>query len=205
MGMDSPGQLANLVRIAPPEIALVTTLSKVHMDRFSNLQALGEAKAEIFLSPATRIGVLNAGTPHVKEMAKRGICRNIYFSSQPASEISLLGQLKDQSLLLSEGAARQVVRYPDTLAPHHLDSVLAALCAARQVPLTFEQIAFSLSQVKGLFGRFHTHCTQAFTLIDDTYNASATVDDRGAKVPASAKKGGAPVGGTCADGGAGGL
>lgn len=173
MGIDGPDQMANLVRIAPPEIALITALSRVHMARFCNLRALGLAKAGIFFSPATRVGLLNARDSLSEELARQGQCPKLFFGRRQLPNLSLWGQLRGQTLHLGEASRRLKLPYPEALAPHQLDSLLAALCAARQVPLNFEEIAKSLSRVRGLAGRFLRICRDALTLVDDTYNASA--------------------------------
>ncbi|CCQ72808.1 UDP-N-acetylmuramoylalanyl-D-glutamyl-2,6-diaminopimelate--D-alanyl-D-alanine ligase [Magnetospira sp. QH-2] len=48
MGMNHAGELAPLTRLARPHLAVVTTIEQVHSAHFDGLEAIAEAKAEIF-------------------------------------------------------------------------------------------------------------------------------------------------------------
>jgi UDP-N-acetylmuramoyl-tripeptide--D-alanyl-D-alanine ligase len=49
MGMQGLGEIAHLTKIAPPDYAAVTNILGVHLERLGSLQAIAQAKAEIFL------------------------------------------------------------------------------------------------------------------------------------------------------------
>lgn len=48
MGMQGLGEIAHLTRIAPPDFAAVTNILGVHLERLGSLEAIAQAKAEIF-------------------------------------------------------------------------------------------------------------------------------------------------------------
>lgn len=48
MGMTARGQISRLVQIAPPEVAVISTVSLVHACNFDTLEDIGRSKGEIF-------------------------------------------------------------------------------------------------------------------------------------------------------------
>ena len=54
LGMNHPGEIAALTRLARPHIAVITTVEPAHLGFFGSVAAIAEAKAEIFLRPRAR-------------------------------------------------------------------------------------------------------------------------------------------------------
>src|SRR5213078_773163 len=48
MGMNHAGEIAPLTALARPHVAIVTTIEPVHLEFFGSLEAIADAKAEIF-------------------------------------------------------------------------------------------------------------------------------------------------------------
>ena len=53
MGMTEAGHIKELVEIAPPDIALITSIALVHACNFEGIEEIAKAKAEIFSHPKT--------------------------------------------------------------------------------------------------------------------------------------------------------
>ena len=49
MGMNHAGEIAPLTRLVRPHVAIVTTVEPVHLEFFPSVEAIADAKAEIFL------------------------------------------------------------------------------------------------------------------------------------------------------------
>ena len=47
--MNHAGEIAPLVRMVRPHVALVTTIAPVHIEHLGSIEAIADAKAEIFL------------------------------------------------------------------------------------------------------------------------------------------------------------
>lgn len=47
MGMRGPGQIAELVELAPPDVACITAIAPVHLELLGTIEAIAAAKAEI--------------------------------------------------------------------------------------------------------------------------------------------------------------
>ena len=61
LGMNAPGEIATLARLVRPHVAMITTVEAAHLGFFSSVEAIADAKGEIFqgLEPGG-VAVLNA-------------------------------------------------------------------------------------------------------------------------------------------------
>src|SRR6202045_5028950 len=48
IGMNHPGEIEPLVKMVRPEVAIITTVEPVHLEFFAGIEAIADAKAEIF-------------------------------------------------------------------------------------------------------------------------------------------------------------
>ncbi|MFK7943891.1 MAG: UDP-N-acetylmuramoyl-tripeptide--D-alanyl-D-alanine ligase [Paracoccaceae bacterium] len=70
IGMNHPGEITPLSRMARPDVALITTVEAVHMAAFDSVEQIADAKAEIFAGLAPDgIAVLNADNPHFARLS----------------------------------------------------------------------------------------------------------------------------------------
>ena len=69
MGMNHAGEIAPLTRMARPHVALVTTIAPVHIEHLGAVEAIADAKAEIFLGlEAGATAVLNRDAPQFERL-----------------------------------------------------------------------------------------------------------------------------------------
>ena len=70
IGMNHAGEITPLSCLARPHVALITTVEAVHLEHFASVEAIAEAKAEIFagLGPEG-VAVLNADNPHFARLS----------------------------------------------------------------------------------------------------------------------------------------
>ena len=69
MGTYGPGEIRAMCQWATPEVAVITAVGPVHIERMGTLERIAEAKAEI-LSDAS-VGVLNVDYPLLEELAEK--------------------------------------------------------------------------------------------------------------------------------------
>ena len=89
MAADHLGEIGRLARIAPPDIAVVTTVEPAHLEAFGSLEAIAREKGDLVaaLRPAG-LAVLNADDPRVLAMAERTSARVITFGTCPNPRLS---------------------------------------------------------------------------------------------------------------------
>ena len=65
IGMNHAGEIRRLVPMVRPHVAIVTTVEAVHLENFANVEAIADAKAEIFqgLVPGG-VAIIKRDNPH---------------------------------------------------------------------------------------------------------------------------------------------
>ncbi len=82
IGMNHAGEITPLTQMVKPDIAIITTIEPVHLEFFGTLEAIADAKAEIFLGAKGGTVVLNRDNGQYERLklrpkprACRGLCR----------------------------------------------------------------------------------------------------------------------------------
>ena len=88
MGMSAAGEIRTLTRIAPPDVAVITNVSPVHLQFFRGLDDIALAKKEILdgAKPGAT-AVLNADDPLVMRIAADFPGRKVTFGRAPGSDV----------------------------------------------------------------------------------------------------------------------
>ncbi len=82
MAADHLGEIGRLAQIAPPSIAVVTTVEPAHLEAFGSLEAIAREKGDLVAAlPPAGLAVLNADDPRVLAMAERTSARVITFGT----------------------------------------------------------------------------------------------------------------------------
>ena len=95
LGMNHPGEIAPLSRLVRPHVALITTIEAVHTEFFTGLDAVADAKAEIFagLEPGGT-AVLNRDNAYFDRLAaaasSAGARRIVSFGESAQADVRLL-------------------------------------------------------------------------------------------------------------------
>ncbi len=91
IGMNHPGEIAPLARMARPHVALITTVAPVHLAAFDSVGDIAAEKAEIFrgLVP-DGVAVLNADLDTYDILAKAAPARILTFGAAASADFRLL-------------------------------------------------------------------------------------------------------------------
>jgi len=109
MGTYGPGEIADLCRWCPPEIAVITAIGPVHLERFGSEDRIVEAKAEIAVAASTV--VLNVDDPRLAALADRLVAHGKRVVRCSASDIS------SESSVVRDADGRMTVRIAGDGAP----------------------------------------------------------------------------------------
>jgi len=177
MGMSAPGEIRALAAVAPPDVAVITNVSPVHLEFLKTLEAVAAAKAEILegLKPGGT-AVLNADDPSTPRLAPAWSGRRIFFGRAPgadvrAESIRSLGY-DGFDLEIGYGGERRAVRFP-FLAEAAVFDLLAALGAALALGLPWEALQRGLASLRPAARRgLAHHLARGIVLVDDSYNSN---------------------------------
>ena len=169
MGMSEPGEIAHLVQIAPPSIALITRIALAHAMNFSDgLEGIARAKAEIFSESQTKTVIIDwESLPLFGPISKELIT------------FSLNDRAADYYLFFDAGRYRideRGVRAYELDLPFHethlLHDLLGAMAAARYLGLSWEEIERRISFLERPKMRFEQFEKAGVLFINDAYNAN---------------------------------
>ena len=185
MGMNHTGELSMLTRIARPHIAIITTVEAVHLEFFSSVEQIADAKAEIMEGmPADGTIILNRDNRFFAKLRahaeRHGIKNIVAFGMHEEAAFRLLDYriagLGSEVTALCAG--EKIIYRLGTIGKHWAVATLAVLAAAKAAGCNLKQAAEALewfSEPEGR-GKLYTltlpQGTGQFTLIDDCYNAS---------------------------------
>jgi UDP-N-acetylmuramoyl-tripeptide--D-alanyl-D-alanine ligase len=183
IGMNHPDEIEPLVRMVRPHIAVITTVEPVHLEFFAGIEAIADAKAEIFegLEPGGAV-VLNRDNPQFARLQRRakklGISRIVSFGAGQKSEARLI----DVSLHPACSAVHADILGHDLTyklgmpGKHMAMNSLAVLAAASLAGADLALAGLALSQAQPAAGRGVRHMLEVgsgeATLIDESYNAN---------------------------------
>ena len=175
MGMNHAGEIKELTNIMQPDVAIITNIGPVHIEFFTSIQEIAQAKAEIFVNTKGKV-ILNQGSEYYNYLyddAKR------YAQIQ---EIITVGKndTADIKLISSESSYIQVstkqnghVEYYLTVGYQHIiENSLLALAVVQALELDIKISADNLKKFNLEKGRGYLHHKNGITIIDDSYNAS---------------------------------
>jgi UDP-N-acetylmuramoyl-tripeptide--D-alanyl-D-alanine ligase len=183
IGMNHAGEIEPLVRMVRPQIAIVTTVEPVHLEFFAGIEAIADAKAEIFegVAPGGAV-VLNRDNPQFARLQARaralGISRIVSFGADAKSDARLLDvALQATCSAVHANILGHDVTYKLGMPGRHMAmNSLAVLAAASLAGADLARAALSLSQLEPPAGRGVRRTLELThgeaTLIDESYNAN---------------------------------
>jgi UDP-N-acetylmuramoyl-tripeptide--D-alanyl-D-alanine ligase len=183
IGMNHSGEIEPLVRMVRPQIAIITTVEPVHLEFFAGIEAIADAKAEIFagLEPSGAV-VLNRDNPQFARLQRRasklGISRIVTFGAHSSSTARLidLSLHADCSAVHADIIGHDVTYKLGMPGRHMAMNSLAVLAAASLAGADLALAALSLSQIGPAAGRGARRALELAggqaTLIDESYNAN---------------------------------
>ncbi len=185
IGMNNPGEIAPLARLARPHLVCVTAIGEAHIGHMGGLAAIAEEKGSIAagLAPGG-VAVLHRDTPffaRLEAIARaNGAARIIGFGADPAAEARLLdattGPEGTRARLDLMGRPVEVV-LPQAIGLHHAQNACAALAVAAALGLDAAQAAAALAGYAPGAGRGAARPVAlpgggTALLVDESYNAA---------------------------------
>ncbi|HEV7949119.1 MAG TPA: UDP-N-acetylmuramoyl-tripeptide--D-alanyl-D-alanine ligase [Glaciihabitans sp.] len=177
MGASGSGEIARLVKIARPDIAVVLKVGLAHVGEFGGIDAVQRAKTEIVESlPASAVAVLNIDDNRVAAMANSTNARVRYFGvSETAQTVArnIDATATGTSFTLATAGTETPVQLR-ILGEHHVFNALAALSVTDELGIDRDAAIAALEAVP----RAERWRMEVLTpgdgvvVINDAYNAS---------------------------------
>ena len=183
IGMNHAGEITPLVKLVRPHVAIVTTIEPVHLEHFGSLEAIADAKAEIFagVEPGGS-AVLNRDNAQYARLAAAaraaGVSRIVRFGEHAEADARLvkLALLADGSTVRATILGDDVTYKLGAPGRHVAINSLAVLAAAKLAGADLALAAIALAGLEPPSGRGArvalTLAGGTATLIDESYNAN---------------------------------
>jgi UDP-N-acetylmuramoyl-tripeptide--D-alanyl-D-alanine ligase len=178
LGMSRRGELAELAKIAEPEVGVVTNVSPAHLEFFASVEEIAHSKRELIdgLAGPEPVAVLNGDDPRVARFGEGfrgrvitfGRGENGDFRAEAVEERGLEGMTFD--FCWESGHERLAL---PLVGGHNVMNALAALAAASVWGVGAEE---ARAVFPGLVPAGHRgrvlRFREGFTLVDDCYNSN---------------------------------
>jgi UDP-N-acetylmuramoyl-tripeptide--D-alanyl-D-alanine ligase len=174
IGMNHPGEVAVLAKLAAPDAAIITNVGVAHIEFMGSREAIAVEKGALAqaVGPEGTV-ILNADDPFSKSIAARTSAKVILAGTTEgtvrASEITQSANGTDFTIL--EGAHRCRAQLP-VPGLHMVQNALLGVAAGRIFGLSLEDCAAGLAAAPLTKARLQIKEIHGVQFIDDSYNAN---------------------------------
>jgi UDP-N-acetylmuramoyl-tripeptide--D-alanyl-D-alanine ligase len=180
MGMSAAGEIAEMCRIALPDIGILTNVAPVHLEFFASLEQIAEAKDELVQGLATDGTLIyNADDPLVVRLARRFGGEKISFGQSGDADVRAerieVQDLSSTRFRLSCAGRTFAATLPFAGA-HYVQNVLPGVALGLKLGMAPEEIVAAMAQLRQAAMRGKAMRLQngdgSFAVIDDSYNSN---------------------------------
>ena len=176
IGMNHPGETAQLADIAAPTVALVNNAQREHQEFMHSVAEVAEEHASLIRAlPENGVAVINGDDAHAATWKQAAALRQVRdFGLGGAASVRARCRRGPSSstLEVTTPEARAAFELP-VAGEHNARNALAAIAAATAAGVPLEVCAGALSRFVAVRGRLQVKTgLRGAILIDDTYNAN---------------------------------
>jgi UDP-N-acetylmuramoyl-tripeptide--D-alanyl-D-alanine ligase len=178
LGMNHPGETAELATVVQANIALINNAQREHQEFMTSVEAVANEHAAVLSAlPMNGVAVFPADSDfcHVWHAAADGrrIIDFVLASSGNQTSAAVTGQLLPNGKLHIKTEKGNIEVQLNTLGQHNLRNALAASAVALAAGIELQNIQLGLESFMPVHGRMQAKMlTSNRTLIDDSYNAN---------------------------------
>ena len=183
IGMNHAGEIEPLARLVRPHVAIITAVEPVHLEFFASVEAIADAKAEIFRGlGADGAAVINRDNPHYARLRRHaqnaGVGRIVSFGEHAKADARLVACSlhPDCSTVRARILGTDLAYKLGAPGRHIVLNSLAVLAAASLAGADLALAALALAGLRPAGGRGARIMLQtregSALLIDESYNAN---------------------------------
>src|SRR5215475_9072112 len=198
LGMNHPGEISTLVRIAEPNVRVWTNVGEAHLGFFASIDAIADAKAEILEgATAGSLLVANADDDRVASRAARFAGKVTTFGIERDANVHA-DEIVDRGI---DGTRARVTTPRGTfelstplVGRGNLANILAATAVGLHFDLPLSSMAERAASLKAAHHRGDVvRLARGVIVVDDSYNANPTATRRAVEVLRSSRTAGRRV------------
>lgn len=191
MGISEFGEMDRLAQMAVPDVCVITNIGLCHLENLITRDGILKAKTESFAHLAPDgIAVLNGDDDKLSEKKEVNGKPTVFYGIEKsartytdeqgekllaekeiyATDVKAAG-LTGTHAVIHVGEESFAVEIP-IAGEHNVYNALAAVCVARQLGLTVEEMKRGIESVQTIGGRSNLIEKDGISIIDDCYNAN---------------------------------
>lgn len=174
VGMNAPGEIAPLARMIEPDVAVVTSIGRAHIEAFGDRLGIVREKASLlsFIRP-NGLAVVTADCPEL-EPYLRPVPNVVTFGRSEHADLRLTGteHVGEPPSGLRFTINDRVTHEIPLLGEHNALNAMAAVAVGRRLGLEEPEIARGLREATPPDMRFRRVSVAGIDLFDDSYNSS---------------------------------
>jgi UDP-N-acetylmuramoyl-tripeptide--D-alanyl-D-alanine ligase len=174
IGMNHPGEIAALAKIASPDAAIITNIGVAHIEFMGSREAIAAEKGALAeaIEPQGTV-ILNADDPFSEGIAARTRAKVVLTGTTGGAvrAIEIRQSSKGSEFTIVEDAHRCRAQLP-VAGLHMVQNALLAVAAGRAFSLSIEECAAGLSAAPLTKARLQIKEIGGVQFLDDSYNAN---------------------------------
>lgn len=175
MGMNHPGEIAPLCRIALPDIGIITNVGTAHIEFMGSVEAIAEEKGELAKClPENGTFIVSAACNFINYFSARTKAKTLIVGNGRGAvraDNLVMTAYGSEFDLIIQGQESVRVSIP-VVGRHMIANALLAAGAGHALGMTAPEIAAGLSKTTLTSGRLRAYESNGVTIFDDTYNAN---------------------------------
>src|SRR6187397_402048 len=174
LGMNHPGEIAALAKIAAPDAAIITNIGVAHIEFMGSREAIALEKGALAqaIEPQGTV-ILNADDPFTQGIAARTRARVVLTGTTAGAvrAIEIRQSADGSEFTIVEAAHRCRAQLP-VAGSHMVQNALLAVTAGRAFGLSIEECAAGLAAAPLTKARLQIKEIGGVQFLDDSYNAN---------------------------------
>jgi UDP-N-acetylmuramoyl-tripeptide--D-alanyl-D-alanine ligase len=183
MGMNHSGELAQLTRLVRPHVAIVTAIAPAHLGFFDSVEAIADAKGEIFQGlGAGGTAIIPFDSPYrdrLRDAARPYATRIVTFGLGEGADVRAVETMRARNggtFVMAHFGDRELSFTISQPGEHWVSNAMAILAAVDAVGGDMEVAGLALAELDGLAGRGARMAVPvgdgSALVIDESYNAN---------------------------------
>ena len=177
MGMNHPGEIANLSRAASPDFGLITNIGSAHLGFLRSKSRIAAAKAELLIYLKRGCAVLPADDRFFSFLASFPVRERVTFGLNKGADYfpkDIRFTPEGTHFLLGRKEGKPLPLFVPIFGSFNLKNVLSASALTLRFGISENVLTEQLSKFKPAKHRFQVLNKSGAYIVDDTYNANPT-------------------------------
>jgi len=171
LGTNAPGEIAPLAALLSPEIAVLTTIGRVHLEGFETVERIADEKWDLVRAlPKDGMAIIPADCPELRPFLREGEGKLVSFG---LGRGDVRGGITQGVPNLCVRIAKPALELASPLiGSHNATNLLAAVTCALHLGMSSRKIQQRVATFQGVRHRLQLVRAPFGYLLDDSYNAN---------------------------------